>query len=91
MAERRETFPSSHLQESRARSKLKTSISLNTEARARGPLAHVAGSPAQPLSPIEYQFLLRRASAVSEELVEVSTRKGKVHASKRLTSVNRAP
>lgn len=61
------------VQQDKARStKLKTSISLNMGAMAKE-LGHV-GSPAQPLSPIEYQFLLRRASAVSEELVEVSTR-----------------
>ena len=50
--------------EEKVPNRLKSSI---TEARGLSAL------PSQPLSPIEYQFLLRRASAVSEELIEVST------------------
>lgn len=62
---------------SKACTKLKTSVSLNMEGRG------LTGSSVQPLSPVEYQFLLRRPSAVTEELVEVST-------DGELTSVNRA-
>jgi hypothetical protein len=54
------------LRENKTQHKLK-SKSMSLERDTRG----LASS--QPLSPIEYQFLLRRASAVSEELIEVST------------------
>ena len=43
------------------------SFSVGVEARG------LYGLRAQPLSPLEYRFLMRRASAVSEELIEVST------------------
>ena len=47
-------------------SKLRTSVSLNMEGKK--PVV----STTEPLSPLEYQFLLRRRSAVAEEQVEVS-------------------
>lgn len=53
----------------RPRVKLKASVSLNMVGGG------LTGTEAQPLSPIEYQFLLRRASAVTEEQAEVSSPK----------------
>ena len=49
-------------------SRLRSFISLNMD-RGGG----AAGSWTQPLSPVSYQFLLRRSSAVLEEQIEVGS------------------
>ena len=50
----------------REKSRLKSFISLNMDREG------ASGSWTQPLSPLSYQFLLRRSSAVIEEQIEVA-------------------